>query len=113
MDKAVYYKFKCPRCNSHAHARMDKKVYKFLIYRCPVCESNVVYYENNVDILSDAFMESFSKNKNITYCGDALFSKISPSNGRIINEEITKDRIVDLKILLNTEKNFEKFLLKI
>lgn len=113
MDKMTYYKLKCPKCNSPAHAKMDKKVYKFLIYRCPVCESNVVYYDNRVDILSDEFMKTLIKDENITYCGDALFPKISPSNEKIIDKEITKDRISDFLILLNTERNFDKFLLKI
>lgn len=113
MDKTTYLKLECPRCHSPARAKVNKKVYKFLIYKCPICNSNVVYYENNVDVLSDKFMDSLMKDKHLTFCGDALFPKITPSNNNLKDEEITPDRIVDFRILLNTEKDFNKFIKKI
>ena len=112
MDKTTYLKLECPRCHSPACAKVNKKVYKFLIYKCPVCNSNVVYYENNIDILSDKFMNSLMKDKHLTFCRDALFPKISPSNNKLKDEKITLDRIIDLRILLNTEKNFNEFIEK-
>ena len=113
MARTVYFKLKCPKCFSPAHAEMDKNVYKFLIYKCPVCDSNVVYYDNKVDILSDEFVRKFSRDSNVVHCGEALFPRISPSNGKTSDEEITRDRIVDLKILLNTESSLDNLLLKI
>ncbi len=113
MDKTTYFKLECPRCHSPARAKVNKKVYKFLIYRCPFCDSNVVYYEDTVDILSDEFMKTLMKDKHLTFCGDAVFPKVSPSNESIIKEEITLDRIRDFVITLNTEKDFQTFLKKI
>ena len=112
MDKTVFLKLQCPKCHSPARAKVDKKIYKFLIYVCPVCKSNVVYYDDRVDILSDEFMNTLIKDKNLTFCGDAVFPKVVPSNSNLKDEPITTDRINDFKILLNTEKDLAKFISK-
>ena len=113
MNKTVYVKLKCPKCHHFANAKLDKKAYRVLIYRCPICSSNVVYYENNIDILSDEFMNSIIRSNKLRFCGDAFFHSISPSKSKAKDEYITKDRIIDLKILLNTEKNFNRLLSKL
>lgn len=107
-------KLKCPNCNSPARAEIKKKLYKFLIYVCPHCDSNVVCYNNKTDILSDKFVEMLTKKNKLQFSGNAIFPKKSKKppkkTGR---EEITKDNVVDLIILLHTERNFESFLTKI
>lgn len=113
MDKTTYLKLECPRCHSPVHAKVSKKIYKFLIYRCPICDSNVVYYENHVDILSDEFVSSLTRNENLSFFGEASFPMMVPSKAELGDEEITRDRIIDLRILLNTERSFEKFIEKI
>lgn len=113
MGKTTYLKLECPRCHSPAHARVNKKVYKFLIYRCPFCGSNVVYYENHVDILSDGFVSSLTESKDLTFCGDASFPMISSSDSNIKEREITHDFLLDLHILLKTETDFNKLISQI
>jgi len=113
MNKTTYFKIECPKCHSPAHARVDKKTYEFLIYKCPICDSNVAYYENKVDILSDEFMQSLLKDQNFKYYGDALVYRVAPSKNNIEEKEITPDRINDFLILLNTEKDYKNFLDKI
>ena len=103
MDKTAYIMLRCPKCHSPARAKVNRKVYKFLIYICPICNSNVVYYGDIVDVLSDELMQSLLKNKGLQFCGDALFPRVIPSNDKIKEEYITQDRIVNLKILLNTD----------
>lgn len=112
MDKKVYLKLQCPKCHSPARAQVNKRVYKFLIYVCPTCKSNVVYYDDKIDILSDDFMNTLMKDKTLTFCGNALFPKITPSNSNLSDEKITQDRIVNFQILLNTEKDFQAFISK-
>jgi hypothetical protein len=113
-EKNMILKLKCPNCNSPARAEVKKKSYKFLIYVCPNCDSNVVCYNNKVDILSDKFVEILTRKNKLQYSGRAIFPK-KPKKlpKKIRRDDISKDNVTDLKILLNTEKNFESFLSKI
>lgn len=113
-NKTMILKLKCPNCKSPARAEVKKKSYKFLIYVCPNCNSNVVYYNNKIDVLSDKFVEMLTKKSKLQFSGRAIFPKkprkLLKKTGRV---EITKDNVTDLKILLHTEKSFESFLSKI
>lgn len=110
-NKTIVLKLICPKCGSPARAEVKKRLYKFFIYVCPKCRSNVVNYENKTDVLSDKFVNDLAKKYKLQYSGKAIFPKITvkkPETG-----EITKDRIVDLKILLNTETDFDDLLSKL
>ena len=119
-NKVVVLNLKCPKCGCPARAEVKKQVYKFLIYVCPKCDSNVVYYDNKIDIISDRLVESMAKKDKLHYSGQAVFPKRHKKQKTGISEArtglsrgITPDKIVDLKILLNTETDFDSFISKI
>ena len=99
----------CPKCHFMVKAEI-KKFFKFVMYCCPNCGSNVVFYNNKIDIISDKFLEKLKKKKRFQFCGDAIFSMNVKSNKK---SSITKNQILDLKILLETVKDFDEFLSKI
>ena len=100
-------KFKCPKCHYTIKAEL-KKFCDFILYRCPKCNRNVVYYNNKFDIISDKMVAKLRKNKKLK-----LVSWASYPVHKSKSEDITKDKIVDLKILMETEKDFNSFLAKI
>jgi NAD-dependent SIR2 family protein deacetylase len=107
----------CPKCHFPARAEIEK-FHKFIIYICPKCQSNVVFYDNKIDILSDHMINSLKKKKKLRMCGNALFpvsltEEIPPIKDDPSKEGITKDKILDLKILLETEKDLGSLLSKI
>jgi len=113
-EKTMVLKLRCPNCKSPARAEVKKRSYKFLIYVCPNCNSNVVYYNNKTDILSDKFVEMLTKENKLQFSGHAIFpKKTSKAPKRAGHKKVSKDNIIDLKILLHTEKDFETFLSKI
>lgn len=106
--------FECPKCHHGARAELDNE-YKFLIYKCPQCNSNVVYYNNRLDVISDKMIERLKKKNKIRYCRNVL-SSMSPKKKtelKILDEPITPDKITDLKILLETESDFDRLLSKL
>jgi hypothetical protein len=115
MAKTVL-SLKCPKCHFPARAECDT-FHKFIIYICPKCHSNVVFYDNKVDIISDRMVNSLKKKNKLKMCGNALFpislnEKIPPVKSPP-SEGITKDKILDLKILLETEKDIGSLLSKL
>lgn len=109
----------CPKCHFPARAEIEK-FHKFIIYICPKCQSNVVFYDNKVDILSDDMIRYLKSKKKLRMCGNALFPvsleerKVFPSSPPLSSQEgITKDKITDLKILLETEKDLGSLLSKL
>jgi len=117
MDKTTV-SLMCPRCGLTAKAKLDESQYKFIIYTCPKCNSNVACYNNKVDIISDRLLSDLIKKHRLTYCGDVLFSKkkAQPEPEQKTKKDevmITPDKITDLKILLATETNFDKLLSKL
>jgi len=100
-------KFKCPKCRYTIKAEL-KKYCDFILYRCPKCHRNVVYYNNKFDIISDKMVEKLRANKRMKF--------VSWSSNPVAvakSEGITEDKILDLKILMETEKDFNSFLAKI
>jgi len=118
MAKTVL-SLECPKCHFPARAEFEK-FHKFIIYICPKCKSNVVFYGNKIDIISDRMVNSLRKRKKLKACGNALFpmdiddkfSK-SPIKPLVSSEGITKDKILDLKILLETERDLGSLLSKL
>lgn len=104
---------RCPKCKYPARAEI-KKFFKFVVYRCPKCQSNVVYYDNKTDILSDTMMRSLGKKRKLKNFGNAFFPSAKPVEKKPqIGTGITKDNLVDLKILLETEEDFDEFISKL
>ncbi len=106
-------KLMCPKCGCGAQAEVIKKQYKFLIYICPKCDSNVVYYDHKTDILSDKFVELMTKKNILQFSGRAIFPKPKKSSKKVVGDGITDDKIVDFKILLNSEIDFDTFISKL
>jgi len=102
----------CPKCQYPAKAEI-KKFFKFVIYRCPKCQSNVVYYDNKTDILSDKMMKILGKKKKLKNFGNAIFPKSRIKKKESSKPVITKENVIDFKILLETEKDFDEFLSKL
>lgn len=102
--KVIKRKLECPKCFLEAQIEI-RKFCKFVIYICPKCKSNIAYYNNKLSIISNRMVNSLKKQKRLEVCGDALFPIRAKDKGII-----TKDQILDLKILLNTEKDFDNFL---
>lgn len=107
MNRVKNLTVNCPRCNYSICAKI-KGDYKFFIYLCPKCGSNVVYYANKVTIISDKLFKSLRKRKNLKYCGEVVPVIIEKDK-----TEITKDMITDLKILLETETDFNNLISKL
>ena len=114
MDK-ISLNLKCPKCGLPARAQLEESYRKFIIYTCPKCRSNVAYYDNRIDIISNQLLRDLIKKKQLRYCGDVLFmsnqlKELPLLESNPCSEVITKDMITDLKILLNTEEDFDNIL---
>jgi len=106
--KIIKKKVRCPSCSLQACIEI-RKFSRFVIYICPRCKNNIAYYgKDKVSIISDYMVASLKKQQKLEICGDALFPIILKEKG-----EITKDSILNLKILLETEKDFNNFLKQI
>jgi len=113
-NKTIVLKLTCPKCGTPARAEVKKRLYKFLIYICPKCRSNVVYYDNKTDVLSDKFVEIMTRRNKLQFSEEAIFPKLPKKPPRkMIGEGITEDKITNLKILLNTENDFDTFISKL
>ena len=98
----------CPNCSLEARIEI-RKFSKFVIYVCPKCKNNIAYYgKNKVSVISNRMVESLKTQQKLEVCGDVLFPTISKEKG-----EITEDSILNLRILLETEKDFNNFLKQI
>lgn len=112
----VSIKIKCPRCHLAAEAVLEHTFHKFLIYTCPQCRSNVVYYRNKIDVISDRLLRKLLKRGKLRHCGNVSFVEKSLRKRRLrgdIEEEaprnsITPDDVLNLKILLETEDDSAK-----
>lgn len=102
--KVIKRTLACPKCSLEAQIEI-RKYCKFVIYVCPRCHSNIAYYADKLSIISDNMLNSLKKQKRLEVCGNALFPIKSKDR-----ETITKDTILNLKILLNTEKDFDNLL---
>jgi hypothetical protein len=116
MRKATM-KFECPKCHTEAKAMLDPS-YKFLIYKCPKCQSNVAFYKNKLTVVSDNMINILMKKNKIKLCQTGSTVEEIPQKKISIKpvgcgDYITKDHILDLKILLETEKDFDSLISKL
>ena len=98
----------CPRCGFNARAKLTFDKAAFFLYRCPSCNSNVVMYDNKVDILSDGLVNLLMGQKKMRFCGTVEQHK-ELGHG----SAITADDLINLKILLNTETDVNKIIAKL
>ena len=88
-----------------AEAVLDEMYHKFIIYTCPKCQSNVVYYKRKVDIIPDRLFKKLIKKRKLIFCGNVSFSSSEGQPNRQVRGPITKEDVINLKILLETEKD--------
>lgn len=117
MTKKDTLNFECPQCHLPAEAVITEKYSKFIIYTCPKCRSNVVFYGDKIDIISDRLLRKLIVQGKLQSCGRVSFSdrkrSVRVRSDRPTNEPpprsgpITKDDILNLKIVLETMEDSE------
>jgi len=101
----------CPECHLPANAVLNVKFNKFIIYTCPRCRSNVVFYKNKVETISDKLVEKLLHQGQLRFCGKVLFNNFQAAEAQSSREKpITADDITNLKILLETEWDTAKII---
>lgn len=96
---------KCPNCGLVAKAEMRNMLSKFLIYTCPKCKSHVAFYNNKVNVISTSLLKRLMNKGKLRCCGNVSFPNIS-----FKKRPITKDDILNLKILLEMETDSAKII---
>ena len=105
----------CPKCHLDGNALVKESYKNCLVFICPKCESTVVCYDNKVDIISSELLQKLVKRGQLKFCGKARFiSKKSPKSSKksLFNEvtAITEDDLLNLKIILETEKDSSRII---
>ena len=98
--------YRCPRCGFVAKAETDRK-YKIVLYVCPQCNSNVANYENKSSIISNRVVRAVVKRKKFKRCGELQYKEKEKAPRP---KELTKDTLIDLKILLETSPDVNSFI---
>jgi predicted RNA-binding Zn-ribbon protein involved in translation (DUF1610 family) len=105
------FKLKCPICKLTAKAELEQ-FSKFLIYTCPKCHSNVVFYKHKTRILSDELIAKLMRQGRLKFCGNVLFSKTAEAKSDR-DHPISQDDMTNLKILLATETDVSQIIDKL
>ena len=101
----------CPECHLPANAVLNVKFNKFIIYTCPRCRSNVVFYRDKVETISDKLVDKLIRQGQLRFCGKVLFNNFQAAEAQSSREKpITADDITNLKILLETEQDAAKII---
>lgn len=111
--KVNKFRIVCPECHLSAVAELDSDFQKFIIYTCPRCHHNVVYYKNKVETLSDKMVKKLLRSGKLKFCGKVIFKDFRSSavqSGGDDKRTITEDDVTNLKILLETEKDAAKII---
>jgi hypothetical protein len=111
MSKITSVKINCPDCECPIQASIVKDQYKFLLYVCPDCKKNIIYYKNKVEIISDEILKKLVAKNKLSCCGK--LSSTAPAEEPDTRKGLTKDFLVDLKILLETSNDVDDFISKI
>ena len=101
----------CPQCNHTVQASVKDNYRNFLIFVCPNCHRNVAYYDNKVDIISDRLVKKLMSKKHLQYCGVLENNVAVMEHGS--GKGLTRDSIMDLRILLETSQDVNDFISKI
>lgn len=113
MNKKTLRALECPRCGISVQAKLSNDKFRFCIYKCPSCGSNVVFYKGKVDILSEKLVRSLLDSKNVQYCGTVTVTKKGSPTRTQEQGSISDDDIANLKILLETELDSGKIISKL
>ena len=111
MEKTL--DLRCPNCRLSANATLDGTHHRFIVYTCPKCRSNVVYFKNKIDIIPDRLFRKLLRKRKLVFCGDVSFFPAVGKPDQPVRGPITHQDIVDLKILLETEKDSFRFISKL
>jgi hypothetical protein len=103
MSKLAF-RIQCPKCKAPAKAIVGSDSRKLLIYTCKGCHSHVVHYKDRTETISGKLFRKLASKGRLVLCGSVFFSPKTP---------ITYDDVIDLKILLETEKDSASVLAKI
>jgi len=109
MNKNIF-KFSCPNCRFSVKAELEKKFNKFVLYVCPKCDRNVVYFKEKIRMISDKMVNRLKKEGRLQHCGSTMFYVPSRTQKPL---GISKDDIVNLRILLETEQDFNRIIEKL
>ena len=104
----VSIKLGCPKCGFPVKASIEEYCHEFLLFVCPKCQSNVVYYNNKLDIISNRMVAKLLKRDKLKQCGILNVNAMEK-----FDEPINSDDVVNLKIALQTSKDVDDFLRKI
>jgi endogenous inhibitor of DNA gyrase (YacG/DUF329 family) len=103
----ISVKLSCPKCGFPVSAAIENRHHEFLLFICPKCQSNVVYYDNKLDIISDNMVKKLVKDHKLQMCG------MLQIDAKKSDCPITFDDIINLKITLETSNGVDDFLKKI
>jgi hypothetical protein len=103
----VSIKLGCPKCGFPVEASIED-CHEFLLFVCPQCQSNVVYYNNKLDIISNKMLSKLIRKNKLKQCGI-----LNVDATEKLEEPINADDIINLKIALQTSKDVKDFLQKI
>jgi hypothetical protein len=104
----ISLKLACPKCGLSVKASLGDNCSEFILFVCPKCQSNVVYYDHKIDVISNKLLSKLIRNKRLKMCG-VLKANTSLRN----NQPINFDDIVNLRIVLETSLGVDDFLSKI
>ena len=99
-------KFCCPKCGKEVTAIVQSTVVRNIIFKCPGCYSNVYIFNNKIGLLSDRFVAKLVRQKKVDYCGFVFDCERKIKR----TKAISKDDVLNLKILLETENNVDKII---
>jgi endogenous inhibitor of DNA gyrase (YacG/DUF329 family) len=103
----ILVKLACPKCGSPVSAAVENGHHEFLLFICPKCQSNVVYYGNKLDIISNKMVKKLVKEHRLQMCG--MLQVNTPE----LDHTITFDDVINIKIALETSNSVDDFLKKI
>jgi predicted RNA-binding Zn-ribbon protein involved in translation (DUF1610 family) len=89
----------CPACGFNSTARVVRRHYRFLLFQCPTCNKNVVFYAGKTGTLSDELIGMLFLHKYLSPCGDMVMGPSIPDKA-----------IENLHNLLASEQDFDRIL---
>ena len=107
----IIVKIGCPHCGFPAVASLEYNCQEFLLYKCPNCHSNVVYYNNKLDTISDQMLQKLIDKDKLKTCG--LLDVASPNIPPVKDQPISTDDLIDLNIALESTTSVDDFIKKL
>ena len=103
---SVKTKLVCPKCGFPVDASFKKRPREFLLFICPDCHSNVVYYNKKMDTISNELVAKLINNKKIRFCG--MVDVFNTHQGK--RQPLTKEDVTNVKIALESSASVDDFL---